>query len=80
MLPIDRKNEITRIKRLLHESDASIVRVIEDLIVVLIMKGVVTRSSFSPIVYENIKHRRELRVKLNELIKEEEEYNKGKLK
>jgi hypothetical protein len=80
MLPFERKMEITRVKKLLLESDACIIRVVEDLITELLKQNIIDKSIFPYIVYEKIKQRKDLRNRLQKLIREEEEETKKNYK
>jgi hypothetical protein len=57
-------NEIIRIKKNLELTDASMARIVEDLIRILVQRGLIKYSDFSDQSREKIKEREELRAEL----------------
>lgn len=70
MLPIDRKIRIKNILDELHESDATLIRYMEDLVLLLIQKKVLSSQEVPSIVQRRIVSRRKLRAEMDELLKE----------
>ena len=61
MSDLDSKFRIKNIMRELGESDAVMIRALEDLMIVLLKKKVISIDVIHPMVVEKIKHRRKLR-------------------
>ena len=70
MLPLDRKIRIKNIIDELHESDATLIRYMEDLVLLLIQKKVLSSQEVPGIVQRRIVARRKLRAEMDELLKE----------
>ena len=70
MLPLDRKIRIKNIVDELHESDATLIRYMEDLVLLLIQKKVLSQQDVPSIVQRRIVARRKLRAEMDELLKE----------
>jgi hypothetical protein len=58
---IDAKFRVKNITKELAESDAMMIRALEDLMIVLLNKKVIGVNEIHPMVVEKIKHRRKLR-------------------
>ena len=58
---IDAKFRVKNIARELADSDAMMIRALEDLMMVLLKKKIISLNEIHPVVVEKIKHRRKLR-------------------
>jgi hypothetical protein len=67
MLNIDAKVKIKQIQNELNESDKIIIRFLEDLLVILIRKGIISESDIPKIVSQKFITRQHLRKELKEL-------------
>jgi hypothetical protein len=67
MLNIDAKVKIKQIQNELNESDKIIIRFLEDLLVILIRKGIISESDIPKIVSQKFITRQNLRKELKEL-------------
>ena len=64
---IDAKFRVKKIARELADSDASMIRALEDLMMVLLKKKVIGMEDIHPTVVEKIRHRRKLREEMKVL-------------
>lgn len=64
---IDAKFRVKNIAKELAESDAMMIRALEDLMIVLLNKKIIGVNEIHPTVVEKIKHRRKLREEMREL-------------
>jgi hypothetical protein len=64
---IDAKFRVKNITKELAESDAMMIRALEDLIIVLLNKKIIGVNEVHPMVVEKIKHRRKLREEMKDI-------------
>ena len=64
---IDAKFRVKIIAKELADSDATMIRALEDLMIVLLNKKVIGPNEIHPVVVEKIKHRRKLREEMKSL-------------
>jgi hypothetical protein len=64
---IDAKFRVKNIARELADSDASMIRALEDLMMALLKRKVIAMGDIHPTVVEKIKHRRKLREEMKVL-------------
>ncbi len=65
----DKESDINDIKRRLEESDLLAVRIIEDLIRILVQRGLIKYSDFCDESRDLLKKREDLRAQLRDLLK-----------